>query len=122
MVDVLRHRQFDSALSTKSKPSTMRVHSRILPLSYDDDGGARDLVIIKRAIPSDYNFSDVRNALKDIEDEWNDHHYLPNYYGAFDCDGSLRTDYSKRISRSIIRDVDGHFVEVIIEHHTQANI
>jgi hypothetical protein len=100
----------------------MKVHSRILPLSYDDGGGARELVIIKRAIPSNYSFSDVRNALKDIEGEWINHHYLPQGYGEFDCDGSLRTAYSKRISRNIVRDVEGYLFEVIIEHHTQANI
>ena len=99
----------------------MKVHSRNLPLSYTDGGGARELVIIKRAIPSDYSFSDVRNALEDIEGEWTTYHYLPKY-GAFDCDGSMFTTYSKRISRNIVNDVEGCFVEVIIEHHTQANI
>ena len=96
----------------------MKVHSRNLPLSYDDGGGARELVIIKRAIPSDYSFSDVRNALKDIEDEWTTYHHLPKVYGAFDCDGSVSTTYSKSISRNIVHG----FVEVIIEDHTQANI
>lgn len=100
----------------------MKVHSRNLPLSYNDGGTARELVIIKRAIPSDYGFSDVSNALKDIEDLWNNYHYLPKVYGAFDCDGSMFTTYSKRISRNIVHDVEGYFLEVIIEHHTQVNI
>tara|TARA_R100000231_G_C5314885_1_gene161604 strand:- start:831 stop:1133 length:303 start_codon:yes stop_codon:yes gene_type:complete len=99
----------------------MKVHSRNLPLSYTDGGAVRELVIINRAIPSDYSFQDVRNALKEIEDEWNNHHYLPKVYGAFDCDGSVTTDYSKRISRNIVNVVEGCSVEVIIEHHKQAN-
>jgi hypothetical protein len=99
-----------------------KVSSKVTPLSYTDGGSARDLIIIQRAIPSDYSFSDVRNALKDIEGKWTNHHYLPKVYGAFDCDGSVSTTYSKSISRKIVSDVEGYLIEVIIEHHTQANI
>jgi hypothetical protein len=100
----------------------MKVHSRNVPLSYDDWGSERELVIIQRAIPSDYSFSHLREALEDITNEWNNHHYLPKVYGAFDCDGSVSTFHSKRISRNIVNVVEGYSVEVIIEHHTQANI
>lgn len=99
-----------------------KVSSKVVPLSYTDGGSARELVVIQRAIPSEYSFSDLRNALNDIEGEWINHHYLPKVYGAFDCDGSVRTTYSKCISRSIVDTIEGWAVEVIIEHETQANI
>lgn len=99
-----------------------KVSSKIVPLSYTDGGSARELVIIQRAIPSDYSFSDVRNALDDIKDEWIDNHYLPKSYGAFDCDGSVSTTHSKTISKKIVDGCDEFIVEAIIEHHTSANV
>jgi len=91
-------------------------------LSYTDSGSARELVIIHRSIPSSYGISDLREALSDISERWDDQHYLPKVYGAFDCDGSVFTEYSKTISKKIVAGVDGYIVEAIIEHHTQTNI
>lgn len=99
-----------------------KVSSKVVQLSYDDEGSARKLVIIQRAIPSDYSFSHLREALEDITSEWDTYHYLPKYYGAFDCDGSTFTTGSRTISKKIVEGADGWMVEVIIEHSTSINI
>jgi len=99
-----------------------KISSKVVPLSYTDGGSARELVIIQRAIPSDYSFSDVRNALDDIQGEWINNHYLPKVYGAFDCDGSVSTTHSKTISKKIADSCGEFIVEAMIEHHTQTNI
>jgi hypothetical protein len=99
-----------------------RVSSKVVPLSYTEGGSSRDLIIIQRAIPSVYFFTDIRKALDDIKEEWIDNHYLPKSYGAFDCDGSTFTTHSKTISKKIVDGFGEFIVEVIIEHHIQANI
>ena len=99
-----------------------KVSSKVVPLSYNDWGSARELVIIHRSIPSSYGISDLREALSDISERWDDQHYLPKPYGAFDCDGSTFTEHSEAISKKIVGGVGGLLVEVIIEHHTSANI
>jgi len=99
-----------------------RASSKVVSLSYTDGGSLRNLIIIQRAIPSVYSFADIRKALDDIKDEWNNHHYLPKSYGAFDCDGSTFTTHSKTISKKIVDGFGEFIVEVIIEHHIQANI
>jgi len=99
-----------------------RVSSKVVPLSYTEGGSSRDLIIIQRAIPSVYFFTDIRKALDDIKEEWIDNHYLPKSYGAFDCDGSTFTTHSKTISKKIVDGFGECIVEVIIEHHIQANI
>lgn len=99
-----------------------KVSSKVTSLSFTEGGSARELVIIQRAIPSVYSFADIRKALDDIQGEWINNHYLPNSYGAFDCDGSRFTTHSKTISKAVIQGVDGLLVEMIIEHHTSVNI
>lgn len=108
---------------TNQKQQEMRkVSSKIVPLSYNDCGSARVLVIIQRAIPSDYSFSHLREALEDITNEWNNTHYMSREYTSHDCDGSRFTTHSKTISEAVIQGVDGLLVEAIIEHHTAVNI
>jgi len=99
-----------------------KVSSKVMPLSYDDWGSARELVIIQRAVPSDYSFSHLREALEDITHEWNDRHYMSRAYTSHDCDGSTFTTSSRTISKKIVEGVDGLLVEAIIEHHTSVNI
>jgi len=102
---------------------TMRkVSSKVVQLSYNDEGSARDLVIIQRAIPSDYSFSDLREALEEITYEWDTYYYMPRLWGGHDCDGSTFTTGSRTISKKIVEGADGWIVEVIIEHNTSINI
>ena len=110
-------------LMANQKQQTMRkVSSKVVQLSYNDWGSARELVIIQRAIPSDYNFSHLRDALEDIEAEWNHRHYRSPAYTSHDCDGSTFTTGSRTISKKIVEGADGWMVEVIIEHSTSINI
>lgn len=99
-----------------------KVSSKVIPLSFTEGGSARELVIIQRAIPSVYSFADIRKALDDIQGEWINNHYLPNSYGAFDCDGSRFTTHSKTISKKIADSYGECIVEMIIEHDTSVNI
>lgn len=115
-----------------------KVSSKVVQLSYDHESSARDLVIIQREIPSDYSFSDLREALEDITYEWDTYYYMPRLWGGHDCDGSTFTTRYRTISKKIEHGVRGAgydsrnecsdldtsrlFVEVIIEHDTSINI
>jgi len=98
----------------------MKVTSKKVYLSSNFDT-SRELVIVQATIKEN-SISACKNAIQAVREKFEEYHYIPKEFSAFDCSGRSFTIFSEVISKQKVRESECNVIEYIYMHEIGVDV